>query len=110
MAERLEGVDRPRRKRFYDWARWTDGATWQAREGEDFTCSRTNFQVALHQRARLQNMTVETGTPEPGIVEFRFTPGRAEPAPVSTESIPPETLDTETGRDSQDDWLQVDDQ
>ena len=79
MAERLDNVERPRRRRFYDWEKWTDGKTWSAVAGEDFTCSANNFQTALHQRARLQGMTVETGSPEPGIVEFRFTPKEAKP-------------------------------
>jgi hypothetical protein len=73
MAERVD-VDRPRRRRYYPWTEWVDGNTWRAVEGEDFTCSVNNFQTALHQRARLESMTVETGSPERGIVEFRFSP------------------------------------
>ena len=71
MAERLE-VDRPRRRTFYPWGQWTDGAVWRARLGEDFTCDPHHFQTALHQRARQEGMIVETGTPEPGVVEFVF--------------------------------------
>jgi hypothetical protein len=103
MAERLEDVERPRRRRFYPWEEWTDGATWSARQGVDFTCSPMNFQVALHQRARLEHKTVETGSPEKGIVEFRFTK-KAEQAPP----VVPETLDPDTGRDDKDDWLEAD--
>jgi hypothetical protein len=73
MASRTE-EQKPRRRRFYPWDLWTDGAVWKAEEGKDFTCSVQNFQTALHQRARLEKMKVETGSPEPGIVEFQFTP------------------------------------
>jgi hypothetical protein len=73
MAERVDTA-RPRKRKYYNWDAWTDGSTWSATEGEDFTCSTANFQTALHQRARLEKMNVETGSPEPGKVEFRFTP------------------------------------
>jgi hypothetical protein len=72
MAERVEGASGPRRRRWYDWEKWTDGSVWRAKEGEDFTCSPQSFQTALHQRARQQHLDVTTGSPEPGTVEFQF--------------------------------------
>jgi hypothetical protein len=74
MAERLEGVGKPRRRTYYPWGLWTDGATWRAVEGEDFTVSASSFQTSLHLRARQQGLRVETGSPEKGVVEFRFFP------------------------------------
>ncbi len=72
MAEEID-VARPRRRTFYPWDKWTNGATWHAVQGTDFTTSVSNFQTALHQRARLQGLSVITGSPEEGIVEFRFS-------------------------------------
>jgi hypothetical protein len=73
MAERVEGATAPRRRRWYDWEKWTDGSVWRCQEGVDFTCSPSSFQTALHQRARQEGKDVTTGSPEPGIVEFQFT-------------------------------------
>jgi hypothetical protein len=72
VAQRLAGTERPRRRTYYPWPQWTDGAVWRAKKGEDFTCDTHHFQTALHQRARLIGMTVETGTPEKDVVEFVF--------------------------------------
>ena len=72
MAEQLAGNLTPRRRSYYPWKEWTNGNTWKARAGEDFTCSAPSFQTALHQRARLCKMRVVTGSPEPGVVEFQF--------------------------------------
>jgi hypothetical protein len=80
VAERVD-VERPRRRRYYPWEQWTDGTTWRAKQGEDFTVTPASFQTALHQRARLEGMYVETGSPEKGIVEFKFSkepPGKRE--------------------------------
>jgi len=73
MAERIEGATEPKRRRWYPWTEWTDGSVWRAKEGEDFTCSPSSFQTALHIRARQEGLEVATGSPEPGIVEFQFT-------------------------------------
>lgn len=73
MAERVEGALEPRRRSWYPWKEWTDGCVWRATEGKDFSCSPASFQTALHLRARQQGMTVSTGSPEPGIVEFQFS-------------------------------------
>jgi hypothetical protein len=72
MAERVQGAEGPRRRRWYPWDKWTDGSVWRATQTEDFTCSPSSFQTALHQRARQQGLDVTTGSPEPGIVEFQF--------------------------------------
>lgn len=74
MAERVEGATEPRRRRWYPWQEWTDGKVWRAKEGEDFSCSPASFQTALHLRARQQGLTVTTGSPEQGIIEFQFSP------------------------------------
>jgi hypothetical protein len=71
MAEQLD-TDRPKRRRFYPWPEWTNGKVWRARQGEDFTVTTASFQTALHQRARHQGICVQTGSPEKGVVEFRF--------------------------------------
>lgn len=81
MAERV-AVDRPRRRTYYPWQLWMDGAVWRAKLGEDFTCNPHHFQTALHQRARQEGMTVETGTPEAGVVEFIFRPKVARAASI----------------------------
>jgi hypothetical protein len=61
-----------------------DGSVWRAVHGEDFTCDPHHFQTALHQRARQEGMTVETGTPERGVVEFVFRKREAISAQVAT--------------------------
>jgi hypothetical protein len=73
MAERVEDVSAPRRRRYYPWDKWTDGAVWRAKQDEDFTCSPASFQTALHLRARQEGMSVATGSPEEGIIEFQFS-------------------------------------
>jgi hypothetical protein len=57
-----------------------DGSVWRATKGVDYTCDTHHFQTALHQRARMEDMTVETGTPEKDVVEFVF---RKRPSAVS---------------------------
>ncbi|MGA2412685.1 MAG: hypothetical protein ABSG46_20170 [Candidatus Binataceae bacterium] len=73
MAERT-GLEAPRRRTFYPWDDWTDGTTWKAYEGKDFTTTPQNFQTVLHLKARSmpEMARVITGSPEKGIVEFRF--------------------------------------
>jgi hypothetical protein len=73
MAERVEGATEPRRRRWYPWDLWTDGSVWSAKKNEDFNCSPASFQTALHLRARQQGLSVVTGSPEPGVVEFQFS-------------------------------------
>jgi hypothetical protein len=73
MAERVEGATEPRRRRWYPWQEWTDGSVWSAKKDKDFNCSPASFQTALHLRARQQGLSVVTGSPEPGVVEFQFT-------------------------------------
>jgi hypothetical protein len=72
MAERVNDGQPPRRRRYYPWSEWTDGSKWRAMEGKDYAVSAASFQTALHQRARLEGLTVDTGSPEKGIVEFQF--------------------------------------
>jgi hypothetical protein len=71
LAQQIE-AESPRRRTFYPWEKWTDGSTWRAKQGEDFTTSIQNFQTALHIRARKEKKKVTTGAPEPGVVEFKF--------------------------------------
>jgi hypothetical protein len=73
MAERVEDVSAPRRRRYYPWDKWTDGSVWRAKQDEDFTCSPASFQTALHLRARQEGLSVATGSPEEGIIEFQFS-------------------------------------
>jgi len=86
MAERVDGALEPRRRRWYPWSEWTDGAVWRAREGEDFSCSPASFQTALHLRARQQGLSVSTGSPEPGIIEFQFLPKTEEKTEEESEA------------------------
>ena len=86
MAERVKGALEPRRRRWYPWADWTDGSVWSAKEGKDFNCSPASFQTALHLRARHQGLTVTTGSPEPGVIEFQFSPKKAETEDSDSEA------------------------
>jgi hypothetical protein len=72
VAQQIES-EKPRRRMFYPWEEWTNGSTWSATRGDDFTCTVLGFQNALHQRARAYGMKVTTGSPRPDVVEFRFT-------------------------------------
>lgn len=62
MARRVEGFmkDKPDAPRRYPWHEWTDGSVWEIRQGEDYDVASANMRVNLHERAKLQGMTVRT--------------------------------------------------
>ena len=86
MAQKIDR--KPRRRTFYPWHEWLDGATYRAVEGIDFTCSPNNFQTALHTKGRNLNRKVVTTNPEKGIIEFQFTD---EPNPARANAIARQT-------------------
>lgn len=55
----------------YPWTRWTNGRTWVAVKGEDYTIDTYVFQIGLHLHARNHGMTVSTITDGDTII-FRF--------------------------------------
>jgi hypothetical protein len=70
MAEKIDTP--PRRRTRYPWHEWTDGSTWRIKQGEDYDISDLQMQGSLHMRARNNNLTVQTASPEAGVIEFQF--------------------------------------
>lgn len=78
VTETLNETPAPRGK--YPWHEWTDGRTWQAKQGEDFQCSQSGFLAQIHQRAKNHGMRAVT-TSKGNVVRFRFV--------LKTESASP---------------------
>lgn len=42
--------------RKYDWNEVTDGSIWQAKQGEDFTCTTASFQNQVRNQAKTRHL------------------------------------------------------
>ena len=62
MARRLAGFPgkTPRDQRRYPWEAWTDGSTWEIRQGEDYDVATENMRVNLHMKASSLSLKVRT--------------------------------------------------
>lgn len=69
MAKRIKDIVFPGRGRRpgtgtpisrYPWDTWFDGTTWKVEGGVDFTSTPANFRQTVYQRARVEDMFVET--------------------------------------------------
>lgn len=72
MAQAIKGFSKKRFK--YDWKRWTDGRTYRAVKGVDFSCDPTGFGSTLYSKAHLLGIRVKVSVLDDA-VEFQFHRG-----------------------------------
>lgn len=60
MARRAKVTEQLEDQIHYPWHKWTDGSTWIAVPGKDFTCKIQSFVVYLHQYASSKGLKVRT--------------------------------------------------
>jgi hypothetical protein len=98
MAKRLNHFpddQAPQSQRRYPWPEWTDGSTWEIRQGVDYDVATENMRVNLHVKADSLGTKVRTkkisDTDGEGLV-FQFLPSEEkELVRMSSETNPEET-------------------
>lgn len=89
-------VPRVGRSSTYPWGEWTDGSSWEAEQGKDFTCKVASFTVILHKQAKTLGKKVVLSTTD-DIVRFRFEDRPAGyVAPVRAPKLVPAPVVEET--------------
>ena len=91
------------RKRLYPWDEWTDGRTWKATSGKDFTTPAESFRTTLHSHARRHGLTVRseviiqgTGPTKRTHVVFQF--GTPTPTSATLKATYPGTTKVRTNQ------------
>lgn len=44
----------------YPWAEWTDGSTWELKQGEDFTCTPRSLRTQIYKYASENDLAPRT--------------------------------------------------
>lgn len=75
MAEKVDdfdwGTTRNGRASKYPWDEWSDGNTYLAKEGKDYTCKTISFRDILREHSRREHIRVRTRAHTEGVI-FQF--------------------------------------